>query len=84
MLSDRSYDADWYRDILQGKGIISCVPGQTTRIIPVKYDKRRYQSPSRIEIVFGRLKDWHRTDIRYDRCSTVFFSAVALAANVIF
>jgi transposase len=38
----------------------------------------------RIEIMFGRLKDWRRVVIRYDRCPTVFFSAVALAATVIF
>ena len=39
---------------------------------------------SRIEILFGRLKDWRRVATRYDRCPTAFFSAVALAATVIF
>jgi hypothetical protein len=33
--------------------------------------------------MFGRLKDWRR-DARYDRYPTAFFSAVALAATVIF
>jgi len=33
-----------------------------------------------MEVMFGRLKDWHRDAIRYDRCPIVFFSAVALAA----
>ena len=51
---------------------------------PVKYDKRRYRRRSRIEIMFGRLKDWRRVATRYDRCPTAFFSAVALAATVIF
>ncbi|WP_156460750.1 transposase, partial [Sphingomonas sp. Leaf339] len=51
---------------------------------PVRYDKRRYRRRSRIEIMFGRLKDWRRVATRYDRCPTVFFSAVALAATVIF
>jgi len=49
----------------------------------VRYDKRRYRRRSRIEIMFGRLKDWRRVATRYDRCPTVFFSAVALAATVI-
>jgi transposase len=84
MLGDRGYDADWYRDALQAKGITPCIPGRKFRIIPVKYDKRRYRSGSRIEIMFGRLKYWHRVATRYDRCPTVFFSAVALAATVIF
>ncbi|WP_225612147.1 transposase [Paracoccus sp. PAR01] len=43
-------------------------------------DKRR----NRIEIVFGRLKDWRRVATRYDRCRKVFLSAVALAATIMF
>jgi transposase len=60
-----------------------CIPGRKSRITPVKYDKRRYRSRSRIEIMFGRLKERRRVAARYDRCPTVFFSAVALAATVI-
>jgi transposase len=52
--------------------------------LPVKYDKRRYKRRNRIEIMFGRLKDWRRVATRYDRCPTVFFSALALAATVLF
>jgi transposase len=61
-----------------------CIPDRKSRIIPVKYDKRRYQSGSRIEIMFSRLKDWRRVATRYNRCPTVFFSTVALAATAIF
>lgn len=39
---------------------------------------------NRIEMMFGHLKDWHRTATRYDRCPTAFFSVIALAATVIF
>ncbi|MFT9375979.1 MAG: IS5/IS1182 family transposase, partial [Komagataeibacter saccharivorans] len=28
---------------------------------------------NRIEIMFGRLKDWRRVATRYDRCPTVIF-----------
>ena len=53
--------------------------------MPVNYDKDRYRSRSRsrIEIMFDRLKDWRRVATRYDRCPTVFFSAIALVATVI-
>ena len=47
-------------------------------------DKRRYRKSNRIEIMFGRLKDWGRVATRYDRSPTVFLSAIALAATVIF
>ena len=34
--------------------------------------------------MFGRLKDWRSVATRYDRCPKAFFSAVVLAATVIF
>ncbi|MFC3061030.1 tyrosine-type recombinase/integrase [Paenirhodobacter populi] len=51
---------------------------------PIKYDKRRYKRRNRIEIMFGRLKDWRRVASRYDRSPKVFLSAIALAATVMF
>ncbi len=44
----------------------------------------RYRRRNCIEIMFGRLKDWRRVATRYDRCPTAFFSAIVLAATVIF
>ena len=78
------YEADWFRDALQAKGIQPCIPGRRSRLEPVEYDKRSDKRRRRIEIMFGRLKDWRRVAPRYDRCPTVFFSAIALADTVIF
>lgn len=84
MLADRGYDADWFREALEEKGIKPCIPGRKSRGKPIKYDKRKYKRRNRIEIMFGRLKDWRRVATRYDRCLTVFFSAICLAATVLF
>ena len=84
LLADRGYDADWFRDALEEKGIRPCIPGRRSRGKPVKYHKRKYKRRNRIEIMFGRLKDWRRIATRYDRCATAFFSAICLAATVIF
>ena len=69
---------------LKDKGIKPCIPGRKSRGKPIKHDKRRYKRRNRIEIMFGRLKDWRRVATRYDRCPKVFLSAVALAATVMF
>jgi hypothetical protein len=61
-----------------------CIPGRKSRKKAVKYDKRRYKRRNRIEIMFGRLKDWRRVATRYDRCPETFFSAIMLAATVLF
>lgn len=84
LLGDRGYDADWFWEALKNRGIRVCIPSRKQRKTTVKYDKRRYKRCNRIEIMFGRLKDWRRVATRYDRCPKVFLSAIALAANVIF
>lgn len=84
LLGDRGYDVDWFREALQDMGIRPCIPGRKARKKPIKYDKRRYKRRNRIEIMFGRLKDWRRVATRYDRCPKVFLSAIALAATVMF
>ena len=83
-MADRDYDADWYRQALQDKGIKPCIPDRKSRGKPVKYDKCRYKRRNRIEIMFGKLKDWRRIATRYDRCPKGFLSAIALAATIIF
>jgi len=83
-IADRGYDADRFRGALKYRGIRPCIPGRKSRGKPVRYDKRRYRRRNRIEIMFGRLKDWRRIATRYDRCAKTCLSAVALAATVMF
>ena len=54
LLGDRGYDADWFREGLEDKGIHACIPGRKQRKAAVKYDKRRYKRRNRIEIMFGK------------------------------
>ena len=64
LLGDHGYDADWFREALKDKGIRACIPGRKQRKKAVKYDKRSYKRRKRIEIMFGRLKDWRRVATR--------------------
>ena len=84
LLGDRGYDVDWFRAALKDKGISACIPARKLRKTAIRYDKRRYKRRNRIEIMFGRLKDWRRVATGYDRCPKVFLSAIALAAIVIY
>ena len=89
LLADRGYDADWYRQALQDKGIqdkgiAPCIPSRKGRKAPITHDEDRYKKRYRIENSFARLKDWRGGATRYDRCPKVFLSACALAAVVMF
>jgi transposase len=85
LLADRGYDADHFRRWLKEHGIEPCIPPKRNRkhAIP-PFDARLYKQRHKIENMFGRLKDWRRIAMRYDRCAHTFFSAICPAATVIF
>jgi putative transposase len=84
LIADRGYDSDRFREALNALGIEPCIPGRSNRKIPVPYDASLYRQRNRIERMFGRLKDWRRIALRYDRCAHTFMSAICIAAIVIF
>ena len=84
LLADRGYDADWFRAALIEKGITPCIPAKKNRKAPREYDKTLYKQRHKVEQMFGKIKDWRRIAIRYDRCAHTFFSAICIAATVIF
>src|SRR5215217_4597373 len=84
LIGDRGYDADWLRQALVARKITACIPSKTNRKVPIPHDTALYRRRHKIEIMFGRLKDWRRIHTRYDRCAHTYMSAIALAAVVIF
>jgi transposase len=84
LLADRGYDADWFRNTLIDKGITPCIPSRKNRKVQIEHDEMLYKKRHKIENTFGRLKDWRRVAMRFDRRADIFLSACALAAIVMF
>ncbi len=84
MLADKGYDADWFRNALIKRGIVPSIPSKANRKIPIAHDQTLYRQRHKIENMFGKLKDRRRIHTRYDRCAHTFFSAICIAATVIF
>jgi transposase len=82
--ADKGYDADWFREALEDKGIAACIPARRGRKNPARHDRKLYKQRHRIENLFARLKDWRRIATRYDRCGELFLSAICIAATVMF
>jgi Transposase DDE domain len=80
----KGYDAGWFRNALAERGIVACIPSKANRKVPIDCDQTLYRQSHKIENMFGRLKDWRRIHTRYDRCAHTFFSAICIAAAVIF
>ncbi|BAQ70709.1 transposase [Rhodovulum sulfidophilum] len=58
LLGDRGYDADWFREDLKNKGMKVCIPGRNGRKTTGLYDRRCDKRRNRLEIMFGRHKNW--------------------------
>ncbi|WP_192798407.1 IS5 family transposase [Brucella intermedia] len=84
LIADRGYDSKSFREALQAKGIEPCIPSSRSRKVPYSYDKALYKKRHKVENLFAKLKDWRRIATRYDRCAHTFFSAICIAAAVIF
>ena len=84
LIADKGYDSAAFREPLAGRGITPCIPPRTKRRLPATYCKTLYRQRHKVENMFARLKDWRRISMRYDRCAHTFFSAICIAATVIF
>ena len=84
LIGDKGYGSDSFRRRLRERGITPCIPGRSSRKRPVACDSELYKRRNLVDRLFGRLKDWRRIATRYDRCAHAFYSAVCLAASVIF
>lgn len=84
LIGDNGYDSDEYRAALKAKGITPCILLRKGRKSPAGYYKTLYKQRHKVENMFGRLKDWRRVATRYDRCAHTFFSAILIAAIVIY
>jgi len=84
LIGDKGYEADWFRCALAKRNITACIPSKANRKVPIPHDKLLYRQRHKVENMFGKLKDWRRIHTRYDRCAHTFFSAICIAATIIF
>jgi putative transposase len=84
LIGDKGYNSNRLRQALASHGIEPCIPSSRSRKVPIPHDEALYRQRHRIKNMFGRLKDWRRIAVRYDRCVDSFMSAICLAATVLF
>lgn len=84
ILADRGYDCDKSREKLISRGIEPCIPPRRNKKVKRPYDRELYKKRYKVECMFGRLKDWRRVAMRYDRQAHTFFSTILIAAIVTF
>jgi len=58
LLTDKGYDADWFRDALAKRAAAACIPSKSNRKVTIPHDALLYKQRHKIENMFGRLKHW--------------------------
>ena len=82
LLADKAYDADHWRACLLRQNIQPVIPNKTNRKQTHAFDRKRYKDRNGIERMFGRLKDYRRIAMRYDKNADNFMAALCLAALI--
>ena len=79
VLMDKAYDSDALRELIQSKGLKSCIPPRSNRVAPAVYDKKLYKKRHRVENFFEKIKRMRRVATRYDKTDVSFMAFVLLA-----
>ena len=78
LLADRGHDADWFWNALIDTGITPCNPSKKNRKVQIEYNAILYKKRHKIKNMFGRMKDWRRVAMRFDRRADIFLAATVL------
>jgi transposase len=76
---DMGYDSDPFREILRSQNNTPVIPGRKNRKVKIEYDKLIYKLRSRVEQLFGKIKENRRLGLRYEKSDTVFLAFIAAA-----
>jgi transposase len=84
LIGDKGYALDKFCNAHKAKQIEPCIPPRSNRKNPATYCKTVDKQRHKIENTFAKLKDWWRIATRHDHCADTFFTAITIAATVIF
>lgn len=81
VIADRGYDSDEIIDHIVQMNAIPVIPPRSNRIIQRRYDKFLYRDRNLIERLFGRLKQFRRIAVRFEKNKINFEALVYLACS---
>ena len=79
VVCDRGYSSARWRSLIRQLGAEPVVPA-TRRHPVVGYDRGAYRRRSRVEQLWGRLKEWRAVATRYEKTAASYLGVLHLAA----
>ncbi len=80
VVADTAYDIDKTRAYCAQRGIEAVIPSHPNRTQPLPMDKNAYRDRHKIERFFGRLKQYRRLAIRYEKTVVSFLASWHIGA----
>ncbi len=79
VVCDRGYSSSSWRNLIREVGAEPVVPA-TSAHPAVNYDRLVYQRRSRVEQLWGRLKEWRAVATRYEKTASSYLGVLHIAA----
>ncbi len=83
VLADGAYDAEPFRELIDGIGATAVIPNTPQRASKYPFDRQLYRERHLIECCFSRLKQFRRVATRYEKTARNYLAVVTLAAIVL-
>jgi transposase len=80
VLTDRGYDADWIRMLVNEQGARANIPPKRNRKDPICFSPHLYRARNLLERFFNRIKHRRRVATRYDKLAANYLAFVQLAS----
>ena len=83
IIADKGYETSNVRSLIRQLNATPVIPPKANRIFPGTYDNKLYQTRSKIEHFFSRIKEFKRLATRFDKLDVTFISFAACAILLI-
>ena len=80
VLADRSYYANWIRELIEDQGCKAQIPSKSNRNEDLGYSKQYYKKRNLLERCFNKLKQFRHIATRYDRSAFNYLAMAKLAS----
>jgi transposase len=80
LLTDRGYDADWIRELIEDQDCTPVIPPKSNRRDEIPFSKRKYRKRSLAERCINKLKQFRHIATRYDRHASAYLAFAKNAA----
>ena len=83
VIADRGYDSDEIVNFITAQGNEAVIPARKNRIYGRKHDSIAYKLRNKIERLFGRLKQFRKLAVRFEKYLRNYASLVYLACSYV-